>query len=60
MEDLRVPIGSFFVILGVLLLISAAFVGGNAPLAPAHVNLWCGAANLVFGGIMLWLARRAA
>jgi hypothetical protein len=60
MEDLRVPIGSFFVILGILMLVSAAVVTGNAPLAPPHVNLYCGLVNLVFGGIMLWLARRAA
>ncbi|HZU26422.1 MAG TPA: hypothetical protein VFA04_12925 [Bryobacteraceae bacterium] len=60
MEDLRVPIGSFFVILGILMLIAAGLARGNAPLAPPNVNLWCGAANLVFGGIMLWLARRAA
>lgn len=59
MEDLRVPIGSFFVILGILLLISAAVVTGNAPLAPPKLNLYCGIVNLVFGGIMLWLARRA-
>lgn len=60
MEDLRVPIGSFFVILGILMLVAAAIGGAAAPLAPAHVNLWCGVVNLVFGVIMLWLARRAA
>ena len=60
MEDLRIPIGSFFVIMGILMLIAAAMAGGNAPLAPPHVNLYCGIANLIFGGIMLWLARRAA
>jgi len=60
MEDLRIPIGSFFVILGVLMLVAAALGASNAPLAPAHVNLWAGLVNLVFGGIMLWLARRAA
>ncbi len=60
MEDLRVPIGSFFAILGILLLIAAAMDGTNAPLAPPHVNLYSGLANLIFGVIMLWLARRAA
>jgi len=61
MEDLRVPIGSFFAILGILMLIAAALpAGGTAPLAPPHVDLYCGILNLLFGIIMLWLARRAA
>jgi len=60
MDDLRVPIGSFFTILGILVLIVAAFGGGTAPLAPPRVDLYCGLVNLAFGIIMLWLARRAA
>jgi len=58
MDDLRVPIGSFFVILGVMLLIAYFFVASSAPLASPGVNLWCGLAMLVFGVIMLLLARR--
>jgi len=58
MDDLRVPIGSFFVILGVLLLIAYFAVGTGAPLASSSVNLSAGAAMLLFGVIMLWLARR--
>jgi Na+/melibiose symporter-like transporter len=59
MDDLRVPIGSFFVILGVMLLIAYFFVTASAPLASPRVNLWCGLAMLVFGAVMLWLARRS-
>lgn len=59
MEDLRVPIGSFFAIVGILMMIAEALPSGGASLAPPHVDLYCGIANLLFGIIMLWLARRA-
>lgn len=60
MNDLRIPIGSFFAITGVLLLI----VGGIGPSIQAHlttanIDLYCGASMLVFGSVMLWLARRS-
>jgi hypothetical protein len=58
MDDLRVPIGSFFVILGVMLLIAFFLVTTGPPLATPQVNLWCGLAMLAFGIIMLLLARR--
>ena len=58
MDDLRIPIGSFFVILGVMLLIAFFTITKGPPLASPRVNLWCGLAMLVFGAIMLWLARR--
>lgn len=56
LNDLRVPIGGFFVLLGVLLT--------TAPRAQAHlnsgpVNLYSGMAMLIFGGVMLLLARRS-
>jgi hypothetical protein len=60
MNDLRVPIGSFFLILGVILLIAAFALTNTAPLAPANVDLYSGITMVVFGGIMLWLARRAS
>jgi hypothetical protein len=60
MDDLRVPIGSFFVILGVMLLIAFFTVTTGPPLATPQVNLWCGLVALVFGAIMLVLARRKA
>jgi len=31
---------------------------GRAPLENANVNLYCGAAMLAFGAVMLWLAGR--
>jgi len=41
-----------------MLLIAYFFVATSAPLASPGVNLWCGVAMLVFGVVMLWLARR--
>ncbi|MGA7415566.1 MAG: hypothetical protein WBW33_34155 [Bryobacteraceae bacterium] len=58
MDDLRVPIGSFFVILGVMLLIAFFTISTAPPLSTPQVNLWCGLVSLVFGGLMLLLARR--
>ena len=55
MTDLRRPLGVFFAILGALL-VSAA--GKRAALTDAPVNLYGGAALLLFGGIMLVLAYR--
>jgi hypothetical protein len=60
MDDLRIPIGSFFLILGVMLLIAYFVVTTGPPLASSQVNLWCGLGALVFGSIMLFLARRKA
>jgi hypothetical protein len=56
MNDLRTPIGLFFVLLAVLVM--------TVPLARARidagpVNLYSGAAMLVFGAVMLALGRRA-
>ena len=56
MQDLRWPIGIFFVLLGVIL---AAMPHARAPLTEAPVNLYAGLTMLVFGGVMLLLARRA-
>lgn len=55
MNDLRTPIGAFFLILGILV---AAVPGARAPLTDAPVNLYAGLAMLAFGGVMLWMARR--
>jgi hypothetical protein len=58
--DLRYPLGMLFTALGVVL-------AGYGLLRPAeralmttvNVNLYTGLAMLVFGAVMLWLARRA-
>jgi hypothetical protein len=55
MTDLRLPIGIFFAAIGVLLI---AAPGARAPLAQVPVNAYAGACMLIFGGVMLWLARR--
>jgi len=55
MSDLRIPIGGFFAVLGAILV---AAPGARAQLTDAPVNLYAGLSMLVFGGTMLWLARR--
>ena len=60
MNDLRVPTGLLFSLLGILLLIYAVVrPGERAPLTEINLNLWCGMVLLVFGGVLLWLSRRA-
>jgi uncharacterized membrane protein HdeD (DUF308 family) len=59
MPDLRLPIGSFFALVGLILCATGLIVDYHAPLElAANVNLTCGIAILIFGAIMLWLARR--
>ncbi len=61
MWDLRTPSGLLFTLLGLILcgmgLISPDI---RAPLAEANVNLYSGVMFLVFGLILLWMAKRAA
>ena len=60
MRDLRIPIGLFFTLSGVLLAVTGVATQNRAPLETANVNLYCGISILVFGGVMLWLARRSS
>ena len=56
--DIRAPIGGLFTLLGVML----AGYGLAAPARAAsgsNVNLWWGAVMIVFGLLMLFLARKA-
>ena len=61
MWDLRKPSGIFFTLLGIILCsVGIVSPDTHAPLSEINVNLWSGASMLVFGGTLLWLARRAS
>lgn len=58
--DLRVPSGWFFTLLGLVLTALGVFDNGlRARLTQVNVNLYSGLSMLVFGVILLLLARRA-
>lgn len=58
--DLRVPSGWFFTLLGAILLgMGLLAPGDRAELTDANVNLYSGAAMLVFGAFLLLMAWRA-
>jgi hypothetical protein len=59
--DLRIPSGLFFTLLGLILTVMGLFSPGvGAPLTDVNVNLYAGITMLVFGAVLLLLARRAA
>jgi putative Ca2+/H+ antiporter (TMEM165/GDT1 family) len=58
MNDLRTPIGGFFAIIGLIVVGVGLTSRNRTPLDTTNVNLYAGIAMLVFGGLMLWLARR--
>lgn len=58
MNDLRVPIGLFFGIVGLILECVGLLSDARAPLTDVNVNLYTGSAMIVFSGVMLWLSRR--
>ncbi len=60
MLDLRIPSGWFFVLMGVILTTIGLMTNYSAPLTVVNANLYSGLSMLVFGGILLWLARRAS
>jgi hypothetical protein len=61
MLDLRIPSGSFFLLLGSILTGLGIFEPElRAPLLEANVNLYAGIGMAVFGGVMLWSARKRA
>ena len=61
--DIKLPIGLMFTILGLLLTIYGLFTGGDAALynrsLGININLWSGCGMLVFGIVMLYLAKRS-
>jgi hypothetical protein len=60
--DVRLPIGGLFTILGLLLTGYGAATRGRPGTSPTGIpiNLLWGIVLLVFGVMMLWLARRAS
>lgn len=59
MLDLRKPAGYFFGLLGLLLTGTGLMANFSAPLLDSNLNLQFGIFSIAFGGIFLWLARRA-
>jgi hypothetical protein len=60
MLDLRKPAGYFFLLLGLLLLATGLLAPGfSAPLLEGNLNLGMGGFMMAFGGVFLWLAKRA-
>lgn len=60
--DIRLPIGMLFGVLGIILTVFGA-LGDKARYAQSlgvNVNLWWGMVMIVFGVVMLLLARRGA
>ena len=59
MLDLRIPSGFFFAALGIILAIYSVISPDlRAPLTIGNVNLYTGLFMIVFGGVLLLLARR--
>jgi len=56
--DIRAPIGGLFTLLG-LMLVGYGLVGGDRTASGTNVNLWWGLVMVVFGLVMLFLARRS-
>jgi hypothetical protein len=57
--DLRIPSGAFFLLIGgILIAMGVAVPAARAPLTQANVNMYAGIAIALFGGILLWLAKR--
>jgi hypothetical protein len=61
--DIRIPIGSMFIVVGVILLVFG-LVTFNSDIYKVsldiNINLWSGVASLIFGFLMLALAWRAS
>jgi hypothetical protein len=56
--DIRAPIGGLFTLLG-LMLAGYGLVGSERAASGTNVNLWWGVVMVVFGLLMLFLARRS-
>jgi drug/metabolite transporter (DMT)-like permease len=61
--DIRYPIGLMFGIIGLVMVVYGAFTGSDPMYQRSlgmNVNVWWGAVLLLFGGLMLYFARKAA
>jgi hypothetical protein len=58
MGDLRISIGGFFTLVGLMVAATGVISEARAPLDTANVNLYAGLVMVAFGGLMLWLALR--
>ncbi|RPH32824.1 MAG: hypothetical protein EHM93_07815 [Bacteroidales bacterium] len=60
--DIRIPIGFMFTIFGVIITIYGIFTNSNTEMyaksLSININLWMGLLMLVFGGLMLYFAKR--
>jgi hypothetical protein len=56
--DLRVTSGSFFLLIGVILIAVGAIGSPAAPLTRINVDLYSGVSMVIFGGLLLWLSRK--
>lgn len=56
--DLRTTSGSFFLFIGGLLIILGIAAPFRAPLTTSNLNLYSGLSMVVFGGVLLWIAKR--
>jgi hypothetical protein len=59
MLDLRIPSGLFFAVVGLILSGLGVFSGARAALTSVNVNLYSGLVMLLFGALLLVLARRS-
>jgi sulfite exporter TauE/SafE len=57
MNDLRLPIGGFFTLVGGIVAAAGLISTNRAPLDSTNVNLYAGLVMLAFGALMLALAR---
>jgi hypothetical protein len=56
--DLRIPSGIFFLSIGIILLAVGLIGTPPAPLTDINVNLYSGLMMALFGGVLLWLAKK--
>jgi hypothetical protein len=61
--DIRYPIGLMFGIIGLVMVVYGLLTGSDPMYQRSlgiNVNVWWGAVLLLFGGLMLYFARKAA